>query len=79
MTPKEGGLYNCVATYPVGMDLKIVIIKVDDSLSQDNNRFQNFRRLQFSETKILNLILRYTELIVEEVPQLKRNLRELFY
>jgi len=61
------------------MDLKIVIIKVDDSLSQDNNRFQNFRRLQFSETKILNLILRYTELIVEEVPQLKRNLRELFY
>lgn len=39
MTPKEGGLYNCVATYPVGMDLKIVVIKVDGSLSQDNNRF----------------------------------------
>lgn len=39
MTPKEGGLYNCVASYPVGMDLKIVMIKVDGSLSQDNNRF----------------------------------------
>lgn len=39
MAPKEAGLYNYVATYPVGMDLKIVMIKVDGSLPQENNRF----------------------------------------
>lgn len=39
MAPKEAGLYNCIATYLVGMDLKIVMIKVDGSLSQENNRF----------------------------------------
>ncbi|TEA37968.1 hypothetical protein DBR06_SOUSAS32410006 [Sousa chinensis] len=39
MTPKEGGLYTCIATNLVDTELKTVMIKADGSFPQDNNGF----------------------------------------
>ncbi|XP_003469916.1 leucine-rich repeat neuronal protein 3 [Cavia porcellus] len=43
ITPKEGGLYTCIATNLVGADLKSVMIKVDGSFPQDNNSPLNIK------------------------------------
>ncbi|KAM6201725.1 leucine-rich repeat neuronal protein 3 [Rhynchocyon petersi] len=43
ITPKEGGLYTCIATNLVGADLKSVMIKVDGSFPQDKNGSLNIK------------------------------------
>lgn len=43
ITPKEGGLYTCIATNLVGADLKSIMIKVGGSVPQDNNGSLNIK------------------------------------
>lgn len=43
ITPKEGGLYTCIATNLVGADLKSIMIKVGGSAPQDNNGSLNIK------------------------------------
>lgn len=53
ITPKEGGLYTCIATNLVGADLKSIMIKVGGSVPQDNNGSLNIKIRDIQANSVL--------------------------
>uniref|UniRef100_F7EZN3 Leucine rich repeat neuronal 3 n=1 Tax=Monodelphis domestica TaxID=13616 RepID=F7EZN3_MONDO len=53
ITPKDGGLYTCIATNLVGADLKSIMIKVDGSFPQDNNGSLNIKIKDIQSNSVL--------------------------
>ncbi|XP_037692286.1 leucine-rich repeat neuronal protein 3 [Choloepus didactylus] len=85
MTPKEEGLYTCIATNLVGADLKSVMIKVDGSLPQDDNGSLNIKikDIQASSvlvswkasSKILKSSVKWTAFVKTENPHVAQSAR----